>query len=155
MNKLKTLLILSAFLFINTVYGQNSSTEKLKKLEWLTGKWVRTNAKAGESGYEKWEKSSGSKLSGKGVTLKGKEVVFVEDMDFELKGKDLYYVVRVTGEKQPTYFKLTALSTDGFVCENPQNEFPKKISYKRKGNNLKAVISGGGQSVDYNFIKGK
>lgn len=153
MRKLKTLLIGSAFLFVSTAYCQDSNADKLKNLEWLTGKWIRTNAKTGQSGYETWKKDASSKLSGKGVTLKGKETLFEENMEFLFKGKDLYFTVSVTGEKQPTYFKLTSLSPDGFTCENPKHDFPKKITYKRNGKNLKAVISGAGQTVDYEFIK--
>ncbi|MBB2149138.1 DUF6265 family protein [Pedobacter gandavensis] len=153
MRKLKTLLMMSAFLFINTVYGQDSNPEKLKQLEWLTGKWIRTNSKTGQSGYETWKKDARSNLIGKGVTLKGKETLFEEIMTFSFKEKALYFVVSVSGEKQPTYFKLTELGPDGFTCENPKHDFPKKITYKRNGKNLKAVISGDGKSVDYDFIK--
>ncbi|WP_316821152.1 DUF6265 family protein [Pedobacter gandavensis] len=150
MSKFKTLFIIFAFLFIHIANGQES---KIQNLEWITGKWLRTNAKSGQSGYEIWTKSSDSKLSGKGVTLKGKEILFIENMEFQFKGKELYFVVSVTGEKEATFFKITELIPNGFTCENPQHDFPKKISYKRNGKYLKAVISGDGQSVDYNFIK--
>lgn len=155
MSKATTLLILVVFLTINTIYAQESHAEKFKKLEWLIGKWLRTNAKAGESGYETWTKSADLKLSGKGITMRGKEQSFVENLEFLVKGNDIYYAVMIAGEKKPTYFKLTDLGHDGFTCENPQHDFPKKISYQRKGNNLKAVISGNGKSIDYNFIKDK
>lgn len=145
------ILIVPILLLMSTAYGQETNQQKFKKLEWLTGKWTRTNPEAGQSGYETWSKVTDLKLSGKGVTLKGKKVVFVENLEFIVKGNDIFYTVMVTGEKQPTYFRLTALSADGFTCENPQHDFPKKISYKRDGKHVKAVISGNGQSVDYNF----
>ncbi|WP_316817534.1 DUF6265 family protein [Pedobacter nyackensis] len=151
----KLILIIPVLLLISTAYGQENNKQKFKKLEWLVGKWVRTNAEAGQSGYETWSKTTDLQLSGKGVTLKGKKTIFVESLEFIAKGNDIFYTVVVTGEKQPTYFKLTALSTDGFTCENPKHDFPKKIVYKREGNHIKAVISGNGQSVDYNFVKAK
>jgi len=150
----KLLLIIPLLVLTTVIYGQESHQQKFKKLEWLQGKWIRTNAKAGQSGYETWTKVSDLKLSGKGVTLKGKETIFVENLEFIVKGNDIFYTVTVTGEKQPTYFKLTALSADGFTCENPDHDFPKKITYKLSGKNLKAVISGNGQSMDYNFVAG-
>lgn len=155
-NKMRTktlLLLTSLFLLVITADAQESNKQKFKKLEWLVGKWTRTNARAGQSGYESWTKVSGLKLTGKGVTLKGKETVFVEDLEFIIKGNDIFYTVVVTGEKQPVYFKLTAISNNGFTCENPEHDFPKKISYQRSGKNLKAVISGGGQSADYIFVR--
>lgn len=151
----KLLLIIPLLVLAAITNGQESHQQKFKKLEWLQGKWIRTNAKAGQSGYEIWTKVSDLKLSGKGVTLKGKETIFVENLEFIVKGNDIFYTVMVTGEKQPTYFKLTALSADGFTCENPAHDFPKKITYKRSGKNVKAVISGNGQSMDYNFVAGQ
>lgn len=147
------ILVTSLLLLVHTSNAQESNKQKFKKLEWLTGKWIRTNAEAGQSGYETWAKVSDSKLSGKGVTIKGKEVIFVENLEFIVKGTDIFYKVVVTGEKKPVYFKLTALSNDGFTCENPEHDFPKKITYRRNGNNVKAVISGNGQSVDYIFVR--
>lgn len=147
------ILVTSLLLLVHTSNAQESNKQKFKKLEWLTGKWIRTNSEAGQSGYETWAKVSDSKLSGKGVTIKGKEVIFVENLEFIVKGTDIFYKVVVTGEKKPVYFKLTALSNDGFTCENPEHDFPKKITYRRNGNNVKAVISGNGQSVDYIFVR--
>ena len=147
------ILVTSLLLLVHTSNAQESNKQKFKKLEWLTGKWIRTNAEAGQSGYETWAKVSDLKLSGKGITFKGKEVIFVENLEFIVKGTDIFYKVVVTGEKKPVYFKLTALSNDGFTCENPEHDFPKKITYRRNGNNVKAVISGNGQSVDYIFVR--
>lgn len=151
----KLLLIIPILLLISAAYGQETNKQKFKKLEWLAGKWTRTNPDAGQSGYETWTKVSDLKLSGKGVTLKGKKTVFLENLEFIVKGNDIFYTVMVNGEKQPIFFKLTALSADGFTCENPQHDFPKKITYKREGKHIKAVISGNGQSVDYNFTAAK
>lgn len=153
--KTRLLFLIPALLIINTAYGQESNQQKFKKLNWLVGKWIRTNAQPGESGYETWTKVSTLKLTGKGVTQKGKKTIFVENLEFSVKGNDIFYVVTVTSEKQPTYFKLTELSNNGFTCENPQHDFPKKISYKRIGKNIKAVISGNGQSIDYDFVPEK
>ncbi len=151
----KLLFIISLLLFANATYAQESNKQKFKKLEWLVGKWNRTNAKPGQSGYETWLKVSDSKMSGKGVTLKGTQVIFLENLEFISKGNDIYYTVVVTGEKEPVYFTLTSISSEGFTCENPDHDFPKKITYSHNGNHAKAVISGNGQSFDYIFIRAK
>lgn len=153
MSTQKLLFMISLLLVANTSNAQESNKQKFKKLEWLTGTWNRTNAGAGKSGYETWAKVSDLKLSGKGVSLEGKKIVFVENLAFIAVGADIFYTVVVTGEKKPVYFKLTALSDDGFTCENPKHDFPKKITYQRSGNTVKAVISGNGQSMDYIFVR--
>ncbi|TCC98594.1 DUF6265 family protein [Pedobacter hiemivivus] len=148
----KLLIIIAILLMMSAAYAQETNKQKFKKLEWLVGKWIRTNPEAGQAGYETWNKVTDLKLSGKGVTLKGKETIFLEHLEFIVKGKDIFYSVLVTGEKLPTYFKLTALSANGFTCENPKHDFPKKITYQRNGKKVKATISGNGQSMDYNFV---
>lgn len=149
----KLVLMIAILLVTNTGNAQETHQQKFKKLAWLTGTWNRTNAGAGKSGYETWAKVSDVKLTGKGVSLEGKKVVFVENLEFIAVGNDIFYTVVITGEKKPVYFKLTALSNDGFTCENPQHDFPKKITYQRNGNTVKAIISDNGQSVDYIFVR--
>ena len=150
----KTILPIICLLVIGHLSNaQESNTQKFKKLEWLVGKWTRTNAKAGQSGYETWDKISELKLTGKGITMKGTAVTFIENLEFIVKGNDIFYTVVLSDEKKPVYFKLTSLEDNGFTCENPEHDFPKKISYSRSGNNVKAVISGDGKSVDYLFVR--
>lgn len=153
MKKTGLLLLIPLLLFMKMAHAQETVAQKFKKLQWLTGKWIRTNNKPGQSGYETWEKVNELKLSGKGVTLKGKKVHFIEQLQLISKENDLFYVVKVSGELKPTYFKLTSLTKDSFTCENPEHDFPKKISYKKEGNKIKAVISGDGQQMDYLFTK--
>jgi len=153
MSTKKLLLIISLLLLMHVGNAQESNKQKFKKLEWLTGKWIRTNSGARQSGYETWNKVSDLKLSGKGITFKGKEVVFTENLELIVKGNDIFYVVTVSGETKPVYFRLTAITDNGFTCENPKQDFPKKITYSRSGNRAKAVISGDGKSVDYIFVR--
>jgi len=150
--KFRPLLFTVLFLsIISTAKGQESPQQKFRQLDWLVGEWIRTNAKQGQSGYEVWTKASDTKLIGKGVTLKGKDVVFVENLEFTVKESDIFYIVTIPGEKKATYFKLTALDSKGFTCENPAHDFPTKIVYRYDGKNVKATISGGEKSVDYDF----
>jgi len=153
MNTKKLLLLISFSLLMHASNAQESNKQKFKKLEWLMAKWVRTNSAAGHSGYEIWSKVSDLKLSGKGVTLKGNKIVFTENLELIVKGIDIFYVVTLADEKKPIYFKLTELDENGFTCENPEHDFPKKITYRRSGKNVKAVISGNGKSVDYIFVR--
>jgi len=72
-----------------------------------------------------------------------------------VKGDAIFYIVTVTGEPKPVYFKLTAINDHGFTCENPKHNFPKKITYSRSGNNAKAVISDENKSINYLFAREK
>jgi hypothetical protein len=135
-------------------WSQSPSQQALndfKKLKWLEGTWTRTNSKPGRSAIEEWRRSGENELTGQGVNLKGTDTTFVEKLKIVIKDNTICYVADVPENKGLVYFKFTALTSHGFVCENPAHDFPKKIEYKLQGKTLTAVISGDGKSMDYVF----
>ncbi|MBC9910146.1 DUF6265 family protein [Chitinophaga varians] len=105
------------------------------------------------SGLERWERLSPSSLKGIGVTMKGKDTLFVEGLQLQTKENALYYVADVAENKGLVWFKITAIDAEGFTCEDPEHDFPKKIVYARTGDQLKVTISGDGKSIDFFFEK--
>lgn len=152
--KIQKLLPVLLLLLLNyTAYSQEKIQKDFKKLEWLQGTWNRTNSKSGQTGTETWALVSPEKLTGKGITMKGTDTLFMEKLDLIIKDGHIYYVANIPGNSAPVFFKLTALSGNAFTCENPENDFPKKIAYKLQDKKLKATISGGGKSIDYDFVR--
>ncbi len=149
---MKTVISLVIFILAATAASSQTAPD-LKKLDWLVGEWTRTNLKPGRSGSEKWIKNSPAELQGLGLTMRGTDTAFVEKIKIIIKDNDIYYAADVPENKGVVLFKLTKITNDGFVCENPQHDFPKQISYARDGNKLKATISGDGKSIDYFFEK--
>ncbi len=133
--------------------SQDNSTSDFKKLAWLQGEWNRTNVKPGRSGIEKWVLVSDSVMQGKGISLRGNDTAFVEKIQLVKRGGVIYYVADVPGNKAPVLFSITKLSNHEFVCENPEHDFPKIITYKKEGVLMKATISGNGKFIDYLFEK--
>jgi hypothetical protein len=125
--------------------------DDFRKLGWLSGTWVRTNAQTNEIGNERWVKMSGSEWQGFGLTMKGQDTVSLERLKLIIKDDAIYYVADVPENKQPVYFKLTEVSDNRFVVENPEHEFPKKISYQKDGDKLRATLFDDTKSVDYFF----
>ncbi|MEK6783727.1 MAG: DUF6265 family protein [Bacteroidota bacterium] len=153
MNKNYFIFIILLFLSNNT-NGQavrNVTTENFKKLNWLIGTWYQANTKPGYSAHERWEEISPYEHHGFGITLQGKDTVFIEKLRILIKENDIYYVADVPENQKLAYFKLIEITDSGFVCENPNHDFPKKISYQLDGEKLKAQISGDGKAIDYLF----
>ena len=153
----KIVLPVLTVIFCQSVFCQTTSpqvNEEFKKLNWLEGTWNRTNAKPGRSGHERWIKLSDREWQGFGVSMKGSDTSFVEKLKLVIKEDNIYYVADVPGNKEPVYFKLIQISATGFICENPQHDFPKKIEYSLEGTKLKATISGNDRSIAYLFEKG-
>jgi hypothetical protein len=130
---------------------QGVSDKEFGKLSWLEGTWVRTNVKPGRSGTERWVRRSGNELMGWGVSMKGADTSFVEKLKVIVKSGSIYYVSDVPENAKPVDFILTSIDDDGFVCENPSHDFPKKISYRLTGNSIRAVISGDGKEMEFLF----
>ncbi len=147
------LLVLSSY----QSHSQQPSTAitQLKDLHWLVGSWKRTNDKPGRTTIESWEKLPSHELTGRSVTLRGQDTVFVEKFNLIIKDNVLYYAADVPENKKVIYFRITEASANGFVCENPEHDFPKKINYKKGGDKLNAQISGDGKAIDFFFEKMK
>jgi hypothetical protein len=129
-----------------TAFAQND-------VDWLVGKWTRTNSKPGRSGVEIWTKNGANELIGRGISLKGTDTSFVEKLKIVRKDGKLFYVADVPDNHGETWFEFTTITVKSFVCENPKHDFPKNISYELNGRELKARISGDGKSVDYLFTR--
>ncbi|HVI43916.1 MAG TPA: DUF6265 family protein [Chitinophaga sp.] len=147
------LTLASALLLAATLsYGQQA-TEKLRQLQWLEGSWKRVNAKPGRAGYEHWKKVSPEEWKGYGITMKGRDTLFTEGLQLLVKDSELYYVATVAENKGPVYFRLTAVSENGFTCENPEHDFPQRITYNREGAQLKVVTSARDKAITFLFEK--
>ncbi|HEV8284256.1 MAG TPA: DUF6265 family protein [Chitinophagaceae bacterium] len=151
----KSLLLIAALIYLANCHSQSptKASDNFKKLDWLEGTWIRTNVKPGRSANERWIKVSATEWQGFGLNMKGQDTTLLEKLKLIIKDNTIYYVADVPENKQPVFFKLTEISENGFVCENPEHDFPKKISYQKEGNKLKATISGDGKSIDYFFEK--
>lgn len=145
---MKRYLLLFVIIFLATSCHAQQS---IRDVEWLAGKWKRTNTKPGRSGEEHWRKTSETELLGTGFSLKGADTLFIEKMKLIIQDRQLYYVADVPENKQPVSFKVTSITANGFVCENPLHDFPKQISYQREGRSLRAIISGDGKEIEYLF----
>ena len=149
----KLLILFALVVTTLQVSAQNepSASTKLRSMEWLLGTWNRTNSKPGRSGIESWSKQTELKWVGRGVTMKATDTAFVEKISIVIERGKLFYIADVPENKSLVYFEITSATKEGFVCENPSHDFPKKIEYKINGSILNARISGGDKFIDYVF----
>lgn len=118
------------------------------KPRFLEGKWKRVNDKPNQSTFEFWNNN----LTGIGFTLQKKDTTFKEVLSI-VPIQDTLFLKVVGVNENPTLFKFTSQTDHSFVCENPKNEFPKKIEYKLKNDTLKARVSNPDFGIDFIFVK--
>lgn len=133
----------------------NETTKaEFQKLEWVLGQWNRSNVREGQTASETWKRASNYILEGIGISMTGSDTTFVEKLRIEIKDNAIFYVADVKENATPTLFKITKLTENGFICENPNHDFPKMINYQLIDRTLTVVISDGGQKqVDFVFEK--
>jgi len=148
---MRKLILFTIFFYSIKIYAQTAND--FAKLQWLVGEWKRTNATPGTSGLERWVSNSSVELQGLGITMKGSDTAFIEKTKLLIKDDHIYYVADVAENNEPIYFKLVYITQNEFTCENFAHDFPKKITYARDNNFLKATISGEGKSIDYFFVR--
>tara|TARA_B110000090_G_scaffold30786_1_gene32486 strand:- start:73 stop:480 length:408 start_codon:yes stop_codon:yes gene_type:complete len=119
---------------------------KQKKPSFLIGDWVRTNSTDSLKTYESWQKD----FTGIGLTLKGSDTTFVEQLKILEKNDMLFLEVSGVNESG-TLFKFTEQTATSFVCENPKNEFPKRIKYYIDEPLLRAEVSNESFQIDFVF----
>lgn len=125
--------------------AQNAS--KLEKLFWFLGRWTQTEGPDLVS-YEEWKRSSDHLFTGKAWTVYHTDTVHSETIELLWEGDDIFYIPTVPENKGPVRFKMTQNDGQSAVFENPEHDFPTKISYENRGDTmLFAKISG--------LIKGK
>lgn len=153
---LKQIALITLIMLPVVVSAQNKDGIKaeFERLYWLNGGWTQTNiTKPGKALVEQWAKSGDYEMKGQATTIQNGDTVYIERITLLIKDNAIYYVADVPQNKQSIFFKLTSITENGFVCENPEHDFPKRISYKLTGTQLKATISGDGKSFNYLYVK--
>ena len=130
------------------MFSCNTEKTNLQKPTFLIGNWIRINDKDSVTTYEIWQKD----FTGIGLTLKGKDTTFFEQMKILIKNDTLF--LEVSGvNPTPTLFLFTDQTDTSFVCENPKNEFPKKIKYFLDNQHLFAEVSNADFKTDFVYAQ--
>ncbi|WP_228412782.1 DUF6265 family protein [Chryseobacterium sp. G0162] len=133
----------------------NSETEHIANFDWLTGKWKRSNEKAGKETFENWNKISPTEYAGIGFTIQKGDTISKENMKLLHSNGKWSLFVKTPKEKQPIEFKMTESKSNEFICINDSLDFPKRIQYGLEGQKLKAIISNNEMKIPFEFEKEK
>lgn len=111
----------------------------IERLAWLQGCWALSGTD--RTVDEQWMSPRAGTMLGMSRTVRGERVTSYEWVRLrELAGR-FEYEVHPSGQAV-TVFTSTALGQTDVLFENPQNDFPRRIGYERKGTKLLAWIDG-------------
>jgi hypothetical protein len=117
--------------------------DKIKAADWLIGNWENTSPDGVLT--ENWQKVNDSTFNAVSYFIKGKDTLHFESIVLAQKGENLTYSATVKGqnEDKAVSFPSKSETEDKLVFENPQHDYPQKITYTKSANNtLTAEISG-------------
>jgi hypothetical protein len=139
--------LLVLFILIGTqTAGANPNAEAggtIADLAWIAGDW-QTDPSGRAVSEEHWTRPAGGSMIGVSRTLVGDRTVSFEFLRIEVRGESIFYVASPKGRCPATDFKLTRVSGQEAVFENPEHDFPKRIIYrKNSGGGLSAIVDGG------------
>ncbi len=144
-------------IFITCLFScqQKTTFSELEKANWFLGRWENKTPEGTFS--EEWKIENDSVFFGESHYVVKNDTIFSETVKLIQSKNTLLYIVTTipppNGVK-PVTFKLISSTADYLVFENPEHDFPKKISYQLvTKDSLYAEISGDGKSQGFPFKK--
>jgi hypothetical protein len=123
--------------------ARESTTYRIAGLAWLAGDW-QTPAEGGRQVDEHWTVPLGGAMMGVSRTVANGEMTGFEYLRIVERADDLVYIAHPDARAPGTEFRLTRLTAEQAVFENPAHDYPKRISYRRNADgSLTASIDGG------------
>src|SRR5688572_20376420 len=120
---MKKLIIIALLNFIIIHF----SAAQQKEFGWLRGTWKLKDKNI----FETWEVADdGKTMEGSSYRIKGNDTIAMEQIKLTFEGNAFHYIPDVAGDQGAVDFKISKHTTEGFVAENPQHDFPKIIRYQ-------------------------
>lgn len=112
----------------NPVHAQQPQPSPLAALAWLAGCWA---ADPGEPGSgEHWLPLAGGTMLGIGRTVRNGRTVEHEFLQIRLDGEGRPVYVALPSRQKEASFVATHVGERTVTFENPQHDFPQRISYR-------------------------
>ncbi|MCD0466242.1 DUF6265 family protein [Flavobacterium sp. ENC] len=138
-----TLLMLLAVVVFSCQKKESVEKDKIKIADWLIGNWE--NKSPDGLLIENWQKVNDSTFSATSYFIKGKDTLHFEKIVLSQKGEKLTYSATVNGQNNDKAidFPSTSETETKLVFENPQHDYPQKITYTKGANNsMTAEVTG-------------
>lgn len=140
-------------LLLSTALFAQEPGFKIENLAWISGCWTSENKDKNSSVSEFWTQPAGQSMLGVGRTIKNGKTVDYEYLRIIQDDKGIFYIAKPKANAEETPFKLTKMTGNEAVFENPAHDFPQKIIYRIEGTNLFARVEGNnkGKFIGFDF----
>jgi hypothetical protein len=153
--RIATIALSAAFLLLchSRTFTQTGVTRSssISDLAWMVGDWQTDSGEL--TSDEHWAGQAGEVMIGMSRSVSGDKLISFEALRIEQRKDAIFYVASVNGGCLATHFKLTRLTAQEAVFENPAHDFPKRIIYRKKSaTEMTATIDAGEGTPSHAFI---
>jgi len=147
MKQVISIILFSTLLTTGCGEGKKTKQETVGLFNWLNGSWAMKEKDGTVT--EQWKQVNDSLMEGKSDFVKGDSIIPFETIKIFRRDTSFYYEAKAAGQnnEQPVEFKLSSFSDSDFVAENPQHDFPKRITYSLVNKNSKHAFVDGGPAM--------
>lgn len=136
---MKRTLCASSLLILLSLCGFAQGHPEMAKLGWISGCW---KSEGNVQTEEHWTKLEGQSMLGIGRTIANGKTVSHEFLQIRERDEGIFYIAQPNGGTAVS-FKLVKINDNEAVFENPQHDFPQRITYQRMiDGSLLAAIEG-------------
>lgn len=148
---LRSLLLLTLLLMLPLSSAFAQDDPKVGDLAWFSGCWQMERA-PGRISYEQWTSPAGIMI-GMAYTMRDGKMVDHEFLRLIERDGEVFYVAIPYRQKE-TEFKLMSHKDGVAVFENPEHDFPQKITYTRGAAVITARVEGksGGETRGFELV---
>ncbi len=154
------LLLSISILFIHCKSTNKSAEKNTSQFNWLSGSWEMKDTDGIVT--EQWKLVNDSLMEGSSDFIKGDSIIPFETIKVFRRNENFFYEAKAAGQNKelPVEFQLSSFSDSGFVAENPNHDFPKRITYRLVNkDSIHAFVDGGpampGKRSDFYYSKKK
>jgi Domain of unknown function (DUF6265) len=138
------LLLISSMCLVQCKSKNKSVEKNISQFSWLYGEWEMKDKDGLVT--EQWKQVNDSLMEGSSDFIKGDSTIPFETIKIFRRSNDFIYEAKAAGQNKelPVEFKLSSFSDSGFIAENSQHDFPKRIIYRLiTKDSIHAVVDGG------------
>jgi len=127
------------------------SSPNPENFDWLLGKWKRLNENARKETFEHWQKIRAVEYAGIGFSMQDGDTIAQEILRLRKADGQWDLIVTLSAGQEPVTFRVTRYGEHTFTCENPENDFPQKITYWEAEGKLRASVSNPEMEIPFVF----
>lgn len=132
-----------------------TATAKTTDLAFMAGCWSLDQN--GRQIEEHWLAPAGGSLMGVGRTVAGGRTTEYEFMQIRDLADGLTYTAKPSGQPEAS-FKVSMLTAEEVVFENPAHDFPQRIRYRRAGADglharIEGTLNGKPRGIDFPYVR--